>query len=75
MAAALAKMRTDSTTITPVDSCEPTPSRSPRKTMRAATSTLPTKEITNTLSTKTCSRVARAAPKTASSAATTAIGR
>jgi hypothetical protein len=75
MAAALLKMRMPRTTTTPVDSCPPTPSWSPRKTTRAATSTLLTNETTKTLSSKIPSSCARTAPKTASSAATTAIGR
>src|SRR5664279_422750 len=75
MAAALPKIRMPSTTTTAVDSCAPTPSWSPRKTMNAATSTLATKEITNTLASKMWSRRARSPPNTASSAAMTAIGR
>ena len=43
MAAALAKMRMPRTTTTPVDSCAPTPSWSPRKTISAATRTFATK--------------------------------
>ena len=43
--------------------------------MNAATRTLETNEMTNCLSSKTPSRVARMPPNTASSAATTAMGR
>ena len=75
IAAALAKMRIEKTTTTPVDSCAPTPSWSPRKTTSAATRTLPMNEMTKTRSLKMPSSRARLAPKTASSAATTAIGR
>ena len=53
----------------------PTPSVSPKNTMSAAITTLETNEITNTRSEKMPSNHARAAPKTASSAATTAMGR
>ena len=75
MAAALPKMRMPSTTTTAVDSCAPTPSLSPRNTISAATSTLETNETTKTFASKMPSSRARTPPKTASSAATTAIGR
>src|SRR5205823_2139827 len=73
--ATLPKMRTPSTTTTPVDSWPPTPSLSPRNTISAATSTLDTNETTNCLSSKIPSSLARIPPNTASRAATTAIGR
>src|SRR4051812_1541652 len=75
MAAALPKMRMPSTTTTAVDSWAPTPSWSPRKTMSAATTTFDTNEMTNTLASKIPSSRARSPPKTASRAATTAMGR
>src|SRR6478735_251754 len=75
IAATLEKIRTPSTTTTPVDSWLPTPSLSPRNTMNAATTTLDRNETTKTLSSKMPSRIARTAPKTASRAAMTAIGR
>ncbi|CUM42728.1 hypothetical protein BN2537_14421 [Streptomyces venezuelae] len=75
MAAALEKIRMPSTTTTPVDSCAPTPSLSPRKTISAATTTFERNDTTKTLSTKIPSSMARRPPKTASRAATTAIGR
>src|SRR2546430_8814042 len=68
-------MRTPRTTTTPVDSWVPTPSLSPRNTISPATSTLDTNDTTNCLSSKTPSSFARIPPNTASSAATTAIGR
>src|SRR5690606_15828988 len=73
--AALEKIRMPSTTTTAVLSCAPTPSWSPRNTMKAATSTLNRNEVTNTRSSNFCSSRARTAPNSASSAATTAIGR
>src|ERR671933_274442 len=75
MAAALPKMRMPRTTTTAVDSCAPTPSWSPRKTISAATTTLETKEMTKTFASKMRSSRARKPPTTASRAATTAIGR
>src|SRR5699024_37966 len=75
MEAALEKIRMPSTTTTAVLSWDPTPSWSPRNTSRAAITTLNRKEVTNTRSSKTPSSRARTAPKRASSAATTAIGR
>ena len=68
-------MRMPSTTTTPVESWAPTPSLSPTKTISAAMTTLLMNEITKTLSLKIPSSSARRAPKTASIAATTAIGR
>ena len=53
------KIRTPSTTTTPVESWLPTPSWSPRKTMNAATTTLDRNETTKTLSLKMPSRMAR----------------
>src|SRR5690606_2083996 len=73
--AALEKILMPSTTTTAVLSCAPTPSWSPRNTMKAATSTLNRNEVTNTRSSNFCSSRARTAPNSASSAATTAIGR
>ncbi len=61
--------------MTPVDSCEPTPSWSPTKTMSAAMTTFEMNDTTKTRSSKRPSRYARRAPITASSAATMAIGR
>src|SRR6185437_7808947 len=75
MAAALEKMRMPRTTTTAVESWLPTPSWSPRKTMSAATRTFAMNDTTKTLSSKIPSRIARIAPNTASSAATTAIGK
>src|SRR5262245_1283095 len=63
------------TTTTPVDSAPPTPSWSPRNTISAAISALEMNETTNTRSLKIPSNQARSPPNTASSAATTAIGR
>ena len=54
--ATLEKIRMPRTTITPVDSCPPTPSLSPRYTIAAAITTLLRKETTNTLSSKIPSR-------------------
>src|SRR5690606_5940901 len=53
--AALEKIRMPSTTTTAVLSCAPTPSWSPRNTMKAATSTLNRNEVTNTRSSNFCS--------------------
>src|SRR5690606_14429976 len=75
MPATLAKIRMPRTTTTPVDSWEPTPSWSPRSTISAAMTVLPTNETTNTFSSKTPSSRARRPPNMASSAATIAIGR
>jgi len=61
------KIRIPSTTTTAVESWLPTPSLSPRKTIRAATTMLDTKDTTNTLATKMPSSRARIPPKTASS--------
>ena len=55
-AAALPKIRMPSTTMIAVDSCVPTPSWSPTKTMSAATSTLKTKDTTKTFASKMRSR-------------------
>src|SRR6185436_2161439 len=75
MEATFEKILMPRTTTTPVESCEPTPSWSPRKTMNAATTTLDRNETTNTLSLKMPSRTARTPPNTVSRAAITAIGR
>jgi hypothetical protein len=48
---------------------------SPRNTINAATTTFDRNDTTKTLSSKMPSSMARRPPKTASSAATTAIGR
>src|SRR5699024_10561117 len=75
IAAALEKMRMPSTTITAVESWEPTPSWSPRNTRKAAISTLNRNEVMNTCESKAPSRLARRPPARVSSAATTAMGR
>ncbi len=63
MEATLEKIRMPRTTTTPVDSWVPTPSWSPRKTMKAATTTFDRNETTKTLSSKMPSRIARTPPK------------
>src|SRR5699024_4200400 len=75
IAAALEKMRIPRTTITAVESWEPTPSWSPRNTRKAAISTLNRNEVMNTCESKAPSRLARRPPARGSSAATTAMGR
>src|SRR5258708_1834165 len=75
MAAALEKIRMPRTTTTPVDSWDPTPSWSPRKTIMVEMTALLRNDTTKTLSSKMPSSLARTPPNMAPSAATIAIGR